>query len=224
MVIGRPWTAREGSEGSLCVKQWIDLGCGENPPVGCGTYLECIMAAAQNDTIANDKGEAGVCPSPVIKMQPLPSPTPTPSPRRLDSRHRRRVQRRHQQVVQRAQPSRSHVAARPHQPGRHRRCLRLSGKKVEDIAREWDPNQDGRITLMEWRQSIRASKLLNASEGACPSPQCSPVVGKAIVPPRALGEGGFHPLLARECHDHESGSAASPARELLFAASERRSL
>jgi Ca2+-binding EF-hand superfamily protein len=44
------------------------------------------------------------------------------------------------------------------------RAIRLSGKKVEQLAHEWDENGDGSITLMEWRKSIRGNASVEASD------------------------------------------------------------
>ena len=44
------------------------------------------------------------------------------------------------------------------------RAIRLSGKKVDELAREWDESGDGLISLMEWRKSIRGGSFVEASD------------------------------------------------------------
>ena len=44
------------------------------------------------------------------------------------------------------------------------KVIRMSGKKVDELARDWDVNMDGQITLMEWRKSIKGIKTLEESE------------------------------------------------------------
>ena len=44
------------------------------------------------------------------------------------------------------------------------RAIRLSGKKIDELAHEWDENRDGSITLMEWRKSIRGTSSVEASD------------------------------------------------------------
>ena len=44
------------------------------------------------------------------------------------------------------------------------RAIRLSGKKVDELAREWDESGDGAISLMEWRKSIRGGNFVEASD------------------------------------------------------------
>ena len=38
------------------------------------------------------------------------------------------------------------------------KTIKASGKKVADVVREWDANDDGEVTLQEWRRSLRSSK------------------------------------------------------------------